>query len=125
MVFLENSRVENNLIVSSVSRVPCMSTYIICKRSDEFIKLMDPNFCEREPNFNAIYLKIFQQLSFENLFLQSDFSDHPDHKLHLIKVIVNEYIRIKITHMAKSLTLIAQGKSIRSKLHKWIHFSGQ
>lgn len=125
MVFIENLKIENRLIVSNISRVPCMSTYIICKKSDEFIKLLDPTICEDKFDFNGVYLKIFQQLSFECLFPETDFTDHPDHKFHLIKVIVNEYIRIKITHMAKSLTLIAQGKSIRNKLHKWIHFSGQ
>lgn len=122
---IENSKIENNLMVSKSSLVPCKSTYEICKKVNDYLKLIDHSNRERDINFNAIYLTVFQHLCIERLYEKSDISDHPDHKFFLVKKIVNEYIRIKLNHMARSLTLTAQGKSLRTKLHKWIHFTGQ
>lgn len=125
LVLIENSKIEHHFMVSSSSLVPCKSTYEICKKVNDYLKLIDQSNPERNFNFNAIYLTIFQNVCIERLYEESDFSQHPDHKFFLIKTIVNEYIRIKINYYAKSLTLSAQGKSLRNKLHKWIHFAGQ
>lgn len=125
LVLIENSKIENNLMVSKSALVPCKSTYEICKKVNDYLKLIEHLNPEKNINFNAIYLTVFQHLNIERLFEKSDFSDHADHKFFFVKKIVNEYIRIKLNYIAKSRTLIAQGKSLRTRLHKWIHFTGQ
>lgn len=124
-VLIENDKVDRNLIVSASQHVPCMSTYRICKKSDEYLKLLNPQISQNNFRYDAIYLTIFQQLNFDDLFKDSDFTGHDDHKFHLIKSIISEYIRIKVTHMARMLTISAQGEAYRHRLHKLIHFYGQ
>lgn len=125
IVFIENEKIANDLMISRTQHIPCASTFQICKKSDEYLKLINPQICKSNFRFDAVYLMVFQQLDCENLFTGSDFDTHPEHKFYLIKSIVNEYVRVKTSHMARSLTLTAQGLSLRTKLHKWIHFSGQ
>lgn len=125
VVFIENEKVEDDLIISKNQHIPCTSTFRICKSSDEYLKIINPQLCKSNFRFDAIYLTIFQQLDFENLFTNSDFESHSDHKFYLIKSIVNEYIKVKLSHMARGLTLTAQGLSFRSRLHKFVHFRGQ
>lgn len=127
LVFIENETIDNHLMVSKSALIPCKSTYEICKKVNDYLKLIDHSNSdhERDVNFDVIYLTVFQNLCIERLFEKSDFSNHPDHKFFLVKKIANEYIRIKLNYVAKTLTLTAQGKSLRNKLRKWIHFTGQ
>lgn len=101
---------------------PCYSTFCICKQTDRFLK---EELLKGTVNFNVIYHEILQNLNFNALYEESDFSEHFDHKIFLIRFVVDEYVKIKGTHMAKSITFRERQESLRSKLHKLLHYLGQ
>lgn len=101
---------------------PCCSTFTICKQADRFMK---ETLLNGTIDFNVILHEILQCLNVESLYTETDFTDHLDHKVYLIRFVVNEYIKIKGMHIAKSATSREQEKSVRSKLHKLLHFLGQ
>lgn len=76
-------------------------------------------------DFNVLYYKIFQEIDFERVYEKSDSNEHEDHKYYLVKCIVNEYVRLKVKHVARQLTLNEHIDMLRSKLTKTIHFLGQ
>lgn len=122
-IFDENEqKVDDVFVGAGVDGMPCSSTFEICKQTDRFLKL---ELLKDSANFNVIYHEIMAILNFDSLYQDTDFSEHGDHKVFLIRYVVNEYIRIKGTDIAKSETLKVHEKSLRSKLHKLLHFLGQ
>lgn len=61
LVFVENEKVNDNLIVRKNSHIPCIDTYRICKKVNEYLKLFDPRVCEKKFDFSMIYFTIIQQ----------------------------------------------------------------
>lgn len=101
---------------------PCVSTFRICKQTDRFLKL---NLLKGAINFETIQFAIFDNIKIDDLYNGTDFTHQPDHKLFLIKEVVEVYIQIKGCYLAKSGTLNSHKKLIRSEYHKEIHFRGQ
>lgn len=58
------------------------------------------------------------------MYKEEDFIQHPDHKLHLIRTVVDGFIAIKGPFMAKTATKDLHSKSFRQKFRKLIHFYG-
>ncbi|XP_055309040.1 uncharacterized protein LOC129572948 [Sitodiplosis mosellana] len=101
---------------------PCYSTFCICKQADRFLK---EELLKGTVDFNVIYHEILLNLNFEALYNDTDFSEHFHHKIFLIRFVVDEYAKVKGTHMARSITFRERQKSLRSKLHKLLHYLGQ
>lgn len=123
-VFDENEKLENCFLSTKIRNAPCVSTYKICKVVNKFVIIHQKDRIVRN-DFKIKYYMIFQELDFENIFSSSDFSHHPDDKLHLVKCIVNEYVKIRSTQMANDITDREIQKVLRKKLTKMIHFNGQ
>lgn len=119
-IFDENTKMDEDDCVKSVR--PCLSTFYICKQTNRFMKA---GMLTGEVDFGIIYHEILQNLDFDELYNQTDFNDHFDHKIFIIRYIVDEYIRIKGTHIAKMSTLNEHKNSLRVKLHKLTHYYGQ
>lgn len=100
---------------------PCISTLYICKVAHILFYL-----CRNQINFDYVLLvdKILLTIDYENIFIDYFVCDL-DHKLGLVKYIVEEYIRLQATYIAKNLTLIEQKILCRKFLQKRIHFCGQ
>lgn len=144
-IFSQNVKLADPLIYTIESKRPCKSTFYICKIVDRFLKLHKPKCFEEnqgssigtidtinessvedgEKDFRVIFYLIFRELDFQNIYVESDFSGHEEHKFHLVKCIVKEYIRIKTSQISKQITLNHRGELLRSKLTRWIHFVGQ
>lgn len=87
---------------------------------------LDGNDVENyERDFRVLFYIIFKEIDLTKVYTQSDFSGHEEHKFHLVKCIVKEYIRIKTSQISKQITLDHQDKLLRTKLTRWIHFVGQ
>lgn len=139
IVFSENIKLIDRSIHIVESKRPCASTFYICKIADRFIKLYRPkhfhsnslsngdniNETSQPKDFRVLYYMIFNEINFDTIFTQSDFVNHEEHKIHLVKCIVQEYIRIKTVHMSKQITLSQYDQILRTKLSRWIHFCGQ
>lgn len=120
LVFTENTqKVENVYLSSTYRQKPCRSTFQICIEAERFLKV---KLLRGSVNFNVVYHEILECLNIESLFSQTDFSEHFDHKIFLIRFIVDEYIKIKGTYIAKMSTLKQKSQDSRSRLHKLIHF---
>lgn len=122
-VFDENIDKAECVPVNSMSiKKSCQSTFLICKQTDRFLKV---DLLKGDINFTVIYHEILQNLDFDSLYSETDFSHHYDHKIFLIRFVVDEYIKIKGTHIAKTLTLNEHKKVLRVRLHKLLHYLGQ
>lgn len=132
-VFAQNPKLMNRAIYIIDSKRPCVSTFYICKIADRFIKLYEPtifkkNTAEETNNnrdFRVLFYMIFKEIDYNRLFEKTDFKNHEAHKFHLVKCIVQEYIRIKTAQISKQVTLSHYDKLLRSRLTRWIHFAGQ
>lgn len=113
---------ENTQKAEYITSGPCQSTFFICKQASRFLK---EELLNGTVNFNVIYHEILLSLDLDTLYEQTDFSDHSDHKIFLIRYIVDECVRIKGIHIAKKVTLKIHEKSYRVKLHKLLHYFGQ
>lgn len=100
-VFNENRKIQRPFISSKFRNEPCQSTYDICKSVDHFMKLdlIKGNF-----KIDTIRYAVLKNLSHETIFNLSSFSSHMDHKLFMIKYIMNEYIRMKGVYLARQTT---------------------
>lgn len=119
IVLDENEKLQTAFMGSGFKRKPCRSTHMICKTADHFLKLevLKGNF-----NINVIRAAIISNLVPETLFSESNFLQHSDHKLFLIKFILNEFIRIKGVYIAKKTTFKLKDSRLRQRLTKLILF---
>lgn len=121
-VFKICAKVERAFDKPKSDQKPCQSTYAICKETDGFLKLCLLN---GNINFNTIYYTILNNIDADQLFKEADFSRHPEHRLYLIRAIIDAYIQIKGTFMARTATLDMHTTQFRWKFNKLIHFYGQ
>lgn len=121
-VFNENNKIHRAFTNLKFKNKPCQSTFAICKETDRYIKMQLLN---GSINFVSIYYAIFQQIDVENLFSQTDFAHKPDHKLALIRGIIDSYIQIKGTYIAKHANFDMHPNQLRIRLKKLLHVFGQ
>lgn len=118
-VLLRNEKA-NDLSTSKAFLPPCLSTLHVCKvTSICFIK------CRNRINFNYEFLvqNILELIEFGSMF-SNYFECDLNHKVGFIKYIVEEFIRLQATYIAKNLTLVEQKILCRKQLNKKIHFLG-
>lgn len=120
-IFCENPKKTGNAS-SKTTEMPCYSTFCICKQTERFLKI---DLLKGSFSFDVIYHEILQNLNFDTLYDKTDFSQHFEHKIFLVRYIVDEFIRIRGVHMARTATLKEHKKSLRIKLHKLLHYLGQ
>lgn len=120
-VFEENDKIDDG-IQSSKSRIPCKTTFKICRTAHQFIKIF-----EKDPDYKYTRLlyDVMREIDFANAFSRTNFQEHESHKYYFIKPIVEEYIRIQVIYTAKKVTLKEQKVMLRKKLLKIIHFCNQ
>lgn len=118
-IFDENTHKIDNVHGSSESA--CYSTFLICKQVEQFMKID----LLKQIEIEVIYHEIFQNLDFDSLYSDTDFTEHSEHKVYFVHYIIDEYIRIKATNMAKIATLKEHDKLLRARLHKLMHYLGQ
>lgn len=120
-VFTENDKLPAASVWSK-PETPCRSTYDICKQADHFLKLQlfKDNF-----RANVMCDAIMSNLNIERLYSESDFIIHPDHKLFLIKYIIQEHIRMKGVYFAKKISSELIAERVRRKFRKLIHFRNE
>lgn len=118
-----NEKVTNDCIKSAKMNTPCTSTVFICRVAQKYMKEFEDSILYF--NYHLVNARIIEDIETEDMF-QKSFMDCPlSHKSHFIQFIVNEYIRMTATYMAKTITLKQQSKFHRKKLRKIIHFQGQ
>lgn len=124
-IFNENLRIVDCFAKAKDLNAPCVSTFEICETADRFLKLHTPSN-SRKYDFNVLYCLIFKELDYGALYTKSKhFDEYKEHKFHLIKSVVNEYVESKLSQLSEQRTLIEHDKILRKSYKKATHFAGQ
>lgn len=104
-------------------RPAAKSTFQICYVAEQLMEKYNYEPIKNDSMLN----EILQIISSEELFFYSDFSTHDesDHKLRLIGMIVNMFLKKRQEYISRCNTLDAHKIFWRSKLKKVVHFQGQ
>lgn len=130
--FVENELIEDSFIrfKSRNSNVlqPCKSTFEICKFVDSYLKRYEG----KTVPYKTAVLQILRKISFDDLFVVSDFENHPSnsdritgHQYEFVKKIVDLYMRMKSVEIAKRLTLKIHDNPMRQTFKKLIQEKGE
>lgn len=129
ILLIENSeKIRGTFPNSTLSQRPCFSTMEICEIAYKVISNIE-NFYHF--NYKMVHAEILNINYIERLFNNfntihdSDIDIDTDHKTKLISFIIDEYIRIHLSHLAKCLTLDNQTEYIGKKAKKYKHAIGQ
>lgn len=117
-VLHDNKKVRDDICIGFGKCKPCVSTFQLCKLSDTTMK----HLIDTGPGFkNKVYYAILKTILWKNIFPEWIEEHDEDHKHFLIKYIVDEYINIKCSFIAKQKTISLQKKYLRNRLKKLIH----
>lgn len=122
-VFKVNDKLGNDCIKSVKMNTPCISTDLVCRIVEKYMKEYKSSILFF--NHELISARIREDVKMEHLFDKSFDKCCPSHKEHFVKFIIDEYIRMMATGMAKRITLEQQKRFHRKKLVKFIQFKGQ
>lgn len=127
LVFAEDESVEDELVNMKMKSTkllpPAKSTVQICIATERAMK----KYNYEAGKYNQMQNDVLTSLDIDVLFWMSDFDTHKenDHKIHLIKLIIEMYTKKKQDYISKCNTLGQHDVFLRSKLKKIIHFKGQ
>lgn len=93
--FFENLKVQR----------PTKSTVQICELVYKFFAIQQEI---SDFDYKDFHGKVLNAIQFDNLFSNIDFSHDPCHKSWLILLIIDEYVRIHATHIARKMTINTQ-----------------
>lgn len=124
-IFNENSRTVDCFGKANDLNAPCVSTFVVCETADKFLELHTPSDSQKY-DFNVLYCLIFKELDYDALYTESKhFDEHKEHRFHLVKCVVNEYVESKMSQLSDQRTLIEHDKILRKAYKKATHFAGQ
>lgn len=123
-VFDENMKCNDVYEKESFNEKPCESTVEICKIADSFLNI---ELFLKGMKFKTIFYAICQEIQskIDSLYEASNFECDANHKLYMIRCIVDGYINKKCTYLAQKASLDIHEELLRSKLRKLLHFRGQ
>lgn len=81
---------------------PTKSTFEICELVYKFFKIEKTIF---DFDYKVFYKKVINAIDFGNLFTSIDFTHDMKHKSLLVLVIIDEYVRIHATFLARKMTV--------------------
>lgn len=118
-IFVSNEKIDGNFFEGNqFSQRPCKSTLTICE-------IVHKHFTShsRNSNFNykTLLSEIQKEVPFNYLFPQTNFTHDIGHKVFFINYIIDEYVRLYATYLAKRVTLDHHKLLERKSLHKKIH----
>lgn len=96
-------------------KIPCRSTYKICEIAHH---ILEPRILKSNFDFSEIFSNIISEIRPDSLFPKTDFSNHPDHKDSLIKYIVETYMSIRASHIARKISVECQFKRMEKRKQK-------
>lgn len=125
-VIEQNEKVADECCLNAISYKPCRSTFQICKLTNIAIRAHDIGRNLNKTTVLKLVNDVLRDVDFDKMYSRFFYSEHDiDHKYFLIKTIIQEFIQIKWTYVARSKTLEAHDKYIRHNLKKNTHNYGQ
>lgn len=122
-IFKNNiDKIDGKFFENGLAQRPTKSTVAICEIIFNFFLIYSDIY---EFNYSEFYRQILIEIPFENLYTQIDFSHDLQHKSEYILLIIDEYIRMHATYLARITTLDIHTKYYGKTSQKLKHFSGQ
>lgn len=100
---------------------PCQSTFEICYTTHKYVQNLASDAGYTYKNAKEDILIEFDE---NTAYPKTNFSGHETHKEFFINFIIEEYIQIQATYIAKRVTLNEQKIMWRHRTRKFCHFSG-
>lgn len=122
--FSEDDKIDK-IGLSFLKRMPCVSTFDICKNAERFFKVYDVRKVENPFEFRVTYCIIFRTMEFDALFSKSIFACDINHKYQFIKCIVQRYLSIRATQVSRDITYDQYKHIFRQQLRHLVIDSGQ
>lgn len=119
-VFDRNKKT-TELAISKDRPEPCLSTVHICKVANICF-----NQCKSQIDFDydALVERTIEAISLKDIFTDFFVCD-VSHKKGFVKYLVEEFIRLQATYIAKNLTLVEEKIMCRKQLKRTVHLLGQ
>lgn len=118
-IFVSNEKIDTQFFDGNkFTQRPCKSTLTICEIVHKYFTSHSRN---RNFNYKTLLNEIQKLVPFDHLFPQTDFSHDIGHKVFFINYIIDEYVRLYATYLAKRVTLDHHKLLERKALHKRIH----
>lgn len=121
-IFMENELAEQDQSVQQAERKPCQSTVYIGRVCNDLLRV---HSFKIDFNYAELLRCIDESLEPMSLFPGTDFGHNYEHKSDLVKFVVEEFVRIRATYIAKKITLSEKKKMLRRKLLKLVHYNGE
>lgn len=110
---------------SRLAQRPSTSTVDICKIAYKIISRCDDLDRINYQIVRIDILDILNAVSIDEIYGDIDFEHNLSHKSELISLVIDEYSRIHLTHLAQCLTFENQLILIGMRTSKIKHFAGQ
>lgn len=122
-IFKDNiDKIDGTFFENSLTQRPTKSTVAICEIIFKFFLIHKDIY---KFNYNEFYRQILNEIPFDDLFTQIDFSHDIQHKSQYVLLIIDEYIRLHATHLDRTTTLDIHTKFYGKTSQKLKHFAGQ
>lgn len=119
-IFIENEKTTS--LVQQGQRTPCKSTVDIGLVCNDLLRV---HSFKIDFSYTELLRCIHDALEMICLFPETDFEHNCDHKSDLLKFIIEEFIRVRATYIAKKITLNEKKKMLRRKALKSVHYAGE
>lgn len=117
-----NDRIQQQYCIGN--NVPCRDTFQICTATDRAIEILMKT--HQEHFIDKIIHLVLHAIDFNDIFVNFFDDDHDiDHKHYLVRFIINEYVHIKCTFIAKKKNIAMHQKYVRHKYKKITQRAGQ
>lgn len=122
-IFKNNiDKIDGTFFENSLAQRPTKSTVAICEIIYNFFLIHKDIY---KFNYNEFYRQILHEIPFDDLYTQIDFSHDIQHKSQYVLLIIDEYIRLHATHLARITRLDIHTKFYGKTSQKLKHFAGQ
>lgn len=121
-VLNENEKVSIDIFEKEEEQFrPCISTVFICRVAKKYLDIFKNKIAF---DYARLIITIKKQMRYKIMFEGSDFSSHCDHKEYLVNYIIEEFIRIRATYIARDLTMNEYNKVLKHRLNKKMKLRG-
>lgn len=103
---------------------PLKDVYNICRLAESLLKSVDV----KKPNAYAILMnQILRNVNISKTFLNASHASNNEniHKFNLVKKIIDYYLKIRMHHIAKQITIDSKKSFVRNKFTKMVLFYNQ
>lgn len=116
-VLRSQQKISQTFLNSKRTIKPSQSTFDVCSTAEHFFKI---ELLKGQFKLITIQRAILSSLDYGTLYESDCFFHHSEHKLYLLKHIMNEYVRIKGVYLAKTYNFKQNQEFLRQKLTKLI-----